>query len=122
MKHASPSAFRTALEARLLAHSRTRGLSLDRLRKQVIFERILSRLLVVAPDRWILKGGFALDLRLGTHARPTKDVDLSRQDNVEHATSDMIAAQSTDLGDYFQFVVQRTAALDSLLKGAAVRY
>src|SRR5260370_34743843 len=122
MKHASPSAFRTALEARLLAHSRTRGLSLDRLRKQVIFERILSRLLVVAPDRWVLKGGFALDLRLGTHARPTKDVDLSRYDDVEHATADMVAMQSTDLADYFQFAVQRIEALDTQLEGVAVRY
>jgi predicted nucleotidyltransferase component of viral defense system len=97
-----------ALEARLLAHLQATGLSLNRLRKQVVFYRILSRLLVVAHDRWILKAGFALDLRLGTHARPTKDVDLSRHDDVEHATADMVAAQSTDLGDYFQFAIQRT--------------
>jgi len=92
------------------------------LRKQAVFDRILARLLVVAPERWILKGGFALDLRLGTHARATKDVDLARRDDVEHATADMVAAQNTDVGDYFQFVVERTDALDALLEGAAVRY
>jgi hypothetical protein len=122
VRYATATAFRTALEARLLAHSPATRLSLDRLRKQVVFERILARLLVVAPDRWILKGGFAPDVRLGTHARPTKDVDLSRHDDVEHATADMVAAQSTDVGDYFQFVVERTEALDDLLEGAAVRY
>jgi hypothetical protein len=34
----------------------------------------------------------------------------------------MVAAQSTDLGDYFQFAIQRTEALDNQLEGAAVRY
>jgi len=34
----------------------------------------------------------------------------------------MVAAQSTDLGDYFQFAVQRTEALDNQLEGVAVRY
>jgi predicted nucleotidyltransferase component of viral defense system len=110
------------LEARLLAHSKTTGLSLVRLRKQVVFERFLARLQVAAPDRWILKGGFALDLRLGVHARPTKDVDLGRHDDENATTVDMIAAQVVDIGDYFQFQVERTAALDELIEGSAVRY
>jgi len=33
-------------------------------RKRVAFDRLLARLIAVAPGRWILKGGFALDLRL----------------------------------------------------------
>lgn len=84
-------------------HSKATGLSLVRLRKQVVFGRFLTRLQVAAPDRWILKGGFALDLRLGGHARPTKDVDLGRHDDENAATADMIATQSLYVGDYFQF-------------------
>jgi nucleotidyltransferase AbiEii toxin of type IV toxin-antitoxin system len=122
VRYATAVGFRTGLEARLLTHSTATGLSLVRLRKQVVFERLLARLLVVASNRWILKGGFALDLRLGIHARPTRDVDLGRRDDEHQATLDMIAAQSVAVGDYFQFVVERTAALDELIEGSAVRY
>lgn len=122
MRYATPAVFRTALEARLLVHSKATSLTLDRLRKQVVFERLLARLLVAAPDRWVLKGGFALDLRLGTRARPTKDLDLARGDDVEQATADLLAAQAVDLGDYFVFAVERSEELDDVLEGAAVRY
>jgi hypothetical protein len=110
------------VETRLLAHSRATSLSLDRLRKQVVFERLLARLVVAAPNRWVLKGGFALDLRLGARARSTKDIDLARRDDVEHATADLLAAQAIDLGDYFVFVVERTNDLVDAFEGAAVRY
>jgi hypothetical protein len=70
----------------------------------------------------VLKGGFALDLRLGTRARPTKDLDLARGDAVEQATVDLLPAQATDIGDYFVFAVERSEDLDDVLEGAAVRY
>lgn len=63
MKYASAEALRDALEARLGERAR-KGESIGRLRKQVAFERLLRRLQQVAPDVWLLKGGFALDLRL----------------------------------------------------------
>jgi hypothetical protein len=122
MRYATPAAFRTALEARLLAHSKATSHTLDRLRKQVVFERLLARLLVAAPGRWVLKGGFALDLRLGTRARPTRDLDLARGDTVEQATADLLTAQALDIGDYFVFAVERSDDLDDVLEGAAVRY
>ncbi len=105
MRYATPAAFRTALEVRLLAHSKATSLSLDRLRKQVVFERLLARLLVAAPDRWVLKGGFALDLRLGARARPTRDLDLARGDAVEQVTADLLTAQAMDIEDHFVFAV-----------------
>lgn len=71
-----------------------------RLRKLVVFERLLARLLIVAPDRWLLKGALALDLRLGARSRTTKNMDLARYDDEEAATADLLAAQSVDLGDY----------------------
>lgn len=71
-------AFRTALEQRLLEQSRRSAVSLVRLRKAVAFDRLLGRLLVAAPGRWVLKGAVALDFRMGERTRTTKDMDLVR--------------------------------------------
>jgi hypothetical protein len=122
VRYTTAAAFRTALEQRLLAAARQRDIPLVRLRKLVAFERLLARLRVVAPDRWILKGAVALHLRLGARFRSTKDMDLGRWDNERAATDDFIAAQQVDLGDYFRFTVEKSAKLDELLEGTAVRY
>lgn len=122
MRYATATAFRTALEERLLALSRQRGLPLVRLRKLVAFERLLARLIVAAPDRWVLKGALAFHFRLAARFRTTKDMDLGRWDDERAATDDLVAAQYVELGDHFRFAVERTAKLDQLLEGAAVRY
>jgi len=122
MKYATPGAFRTALEQRLLTTAREADLPVIRLRKLVVFERLLARLLIVAPDRWLLKGALALDLRLGGRSRTTKDMDLARYDDEEAATADLLAAQAVALGDYFTFAIERTGRLDAAIEGAAVRY
>jgi Nucleotidyl transferase AbiEii toxin, Type IV TA system len=122
MKYATPGAFRTALERRLLDAARHTGLPVVRLRKLVVFDRLLARLLAVAPDRWLLKGALALDLRLGARSRTTRDMDLARQDDDAAATADLLAAQALDLGDYFTFAIERTGRLDAAFEGAAVRY
>ena len=92
MRYASAAAFRQALETRLLALSRSQGSSLVRLRKEVAFDRLLARLLIAAPGRWVLKGGLAFDYRFGTRARTTKDMDLAGAAGEEVATSDLLAA------------------------------
>ena len=122
MRYATAGAFRAALEQRLLAIARQRGVPLVRLRKLVAFERLLARLMAVAPDRWILKGAMAFHFRLAARFRTTKDMDLGRWDDERAATDDLVAAEQVDLGDHFRFVVERTAKLDHLLEGAAVRY
>ncbi len=90
MRYKSGAAFRQALEQRLLARSRETGTSLVRLRKAVVFDRLLARLMVAAPGRWVLKGALALDFRLGERTRTTKDMDLVRNDNETAATSDEV--------------------------------
>jgi hypothetical protein len=122
MRYATAGAFRTALERRLLTITQQAGTPLVRLRKLVVFDRLMARLLVVAPDRWILKGALALDFRLGDTFRTTKDLDLGRQDSEAAATADFLAAQAVDLGDYFSFAIVKAGRLDSELEGAAVRY
>lgn len=122
MRYGSASAFRTALETRLLEHSRRSGLSLVRLRKSVVFSRLLARLLAVAPDRWVLKGGLAMDYRFGTRVRTTKDMDLASIGDEEVAAEDLIAAQGVALGDFFNFEINRTGQLDEMDGALAVRY
>ena len=122
MRYGSAAAFRQALEARLRTVSRDQGTSLARLRKAVASDRLLARLVAAAPGRWVLKGGLALDYRFGAAARPTRDVDLAMPAGEEAATGDLLAAAALDLGNFFAFTLERTARLDQLLEGSAVRH
>lgn len=106
MKYASAAAFRAALEQRLLTTAQQSGMPLARMRKLVVFDRLLARLLVVAEGRWVLKGAVGLNFRLGAQARTTQDLDLARRDGTEATTADFLAAQQRDLGDYFVFAVE----------------
>lgn len=106
MRYASAEALRDALETRLGERARA-GQSITRLRKRVAFERLLCRLQQVAPGRWLLKGGFALELRLADRARATKDIDLDWSIDDEAATEALIDAARLDLGDYFEFRLER---------------
>lgn len=73
MKYQDAPAFRQALERRLKERAAGEGARLARDRKRVAFDRLLARLVAVAADAWVLKGGFALDLRLTERARMTPD-------------------------------------------------
>jgi hypothetical protein len=88
----------------------------------VVFDRLLARLLIVAPDRWILKGGVALDYRLGDRARTTRDLDLARQDSESEATTDLLAVQKLELDDFFNFVIRKTTTFDTAMEGSAIRF
>lgn len=76
MNYSSSTSFRRALEDRLRSQSLQTGVLLVRLRKMVVFDRLLARLIQDQPDDWVLKGGLALQLRLGNQARTTKDIDV----------------------------------------------
>ena len=52
------------------------SLDLQRLRRQAAFGRFLARLLQHAQTDWVLKGGYAVELRFHT-ARATKDLDFT---------------------------------------------
>lgn len=121
-KYRTAAGFRMALERHLTEHARLAGVPAGRVRKAVMFERLLARLQIVAPDRWLLKGALALDFRFGTRARATNDMDLARADDAERATADLMAAAAYGAGDYFRFIVQQTDRLDVLEDATAVRY
>ena len=115
MTYDSPQALRTALEHRLLATSRESGVALDRLRRRVLFERVVSRIEVAEPGLWVLKGGMALEVRLSDAARLTKDIDVGLRDSVASPADlheRLIDALSNDpFNDRFTFEVSEPAAL-----------
>jgi hypothetical protein len=111
MSYESARALRAALEQRLKDQA-TKGGNLDaalfgRLRKRVAFERFLVRLKDVAPEGWLLKGGFALELRLGDIARTTKDIDIDWALSESQALSFLRRAAAHDIGDFFRFRLER---------------
>ena len=75
-KYASAAALRNALEERLRKTARNENTDIMRLRRQVAFDRLLARLFHGRTGNMLLKGGYALELRL-ERARATKDIDLS---------------------------------------------
>jgi hypothetical protein len=104
--YTNSTSFRRALEDRLRNPSLQTGVPLARLRKMVVFDRLLMRLVHDRPDAWVLKGGLALQLRLGNQARTTKDMDVllavppDRADDIHQA---LVRAALLDVGDWFQF-------------------
>ena len=75
-KYATAAAFRRALEDRLQDIARKEAVDLQRLRRQVAFDRLLTRLFQAGRPPalpWVLKGGYAMELRIDA-ARTTKDI------------------------------------------------
>jgi hypothetical protein len=122
MKYTSAAAFRQALDQRLKNEAASSGLGVGRLRKRVAFELFLRRLLVVAPDRWVLKGALALDFRLAITTRATKDIDLGREDDEQAAIHDITAAQQLALDDFFTFAATKADELDGTDEFSAIRF
>jgi hypothetical protein len=110
MNYNSSTSFRRALEDRLRTQSLQTSVPLVRLRKMVVFDRFLVRLIQDQPDAWVIKGGLALQLRLGNQARTTKDIDVllrlphDEQLDIHQA---LVRAALLDLEDWFQFEVER---------------
>lgn len=118
MRYQDATAFRQALEQRLKDRANGNGAPLVRDRKRVAFDRLLARLLAVAHRRWLLKGGFALDLRLAERARSTKDVDIEWRAGEEELLDALLDAASHDAGDFFEFAIERAGVPEDRLGGS----
>ena len=105
-KYATGLALRTALEERLKRVAREEGVDLQRLRRQVAFDRFLARLFPGAGAEWILKGGYAMELRFQT-ARATRDLDFSvrtaRSSSGDGLVKQLQDAGARDAGDFFHY-------------------
>ena len=78
-QYETAKAFRTALETRINSTHKANGTPIGRIRKQISFDRLLARLFAQKPSPWLLKGGYAMQLRL-VNSRATKDIDLAMRD------------------------------------------
>lgn len=111
--YADASRFRQALDERLKTIAKQEHTSINDLHRQVVFDRFLARL---DPERFVLTGGYSLELRL-PKSRSTTDIDLYIRDQ------DLVAAAKgqqrqailfalrqqaeNDMHDYFSFEVER---------------
>jgi hypothetical protein len=112
--YSSANAFRTALESRLNGLAKEQGIDVQRLRRQVSFDRLLARIFASKRPGWYLKGGYALELRL-PFPRSTKDVDLSvtsyelitlpSKEQSSALLENLREAAAIQLSDYFYFDV-----------------
>ena len=66
----SAAAFNASLEAHLRKRAAERGVPYATLQLKFVIERLLARLFRAADPGWLLKGGFALELRYGWGNRP----------------------------------------------------
>jgi len=132
-KYATAAAFRRALEDRLQGIAVKEGVDLQRLRRQVAFDRLLARLFQAKHPLalpWVLKGGYAMELRIRT-ARTTKDIDLTlrsvsclreKRDDKKHRALlekfQEVVAVSAD--DFFAFTIEEAISeLDAAPQGGA---
>ena len=109
--YSTAGAFRRAREDRLKRIAHEEGVDVNRLRRQVAFDRLLARLFQPAQAPWVLKGGYALELLFDT-ARATIDIDLTLPDldMTGGQSSDVIRemlqqAAGTSVDDWFEFTV-----------------
>ena len=107
--YATPQAFRSALEARLRLMAQQRGIDLRRLYRWVAFERLLARLFAHALPPWVLKGGYALELRFDDRARATLDLDLTVPDPAGWAQAVGVDAQASWTAFSYAYLQQAAA-------------
>ena len=105
-----------AIEARLNQRARADGVEVNRLRRGFVFERIMARLEGAEPGAWVVKGGMALEWRLGKRARGTRDLDLvlrGRAVSVAELRDRLVDLLAEDRGeDRFLFEVGPAQPLD----------
>lgn len=115
MRYATAAALRAALDQRLVTEANTSGTDIARLRRRVTFERLLVRFALVDGERWVLKGGAAVEVRMTDRARTTKDIDLAAR-HTEATDADVREALvdvflSDPQGDFFEFRLDKFRAL-----------
>ena|SRR5215831_3833827 len=124
----SAADFRRSLEDRLRDIARKEAVDLQRIRREVAFDRLLVRLFRgQRPDKlpWALKGGYAMELRIRS-ARATRDIDLAfRVADPADAADDTLLqklqeAAAVDVNDFFVYIIgEPIADLDAAPYGGS---
>jgi hypothetical protein len=117
-------AFRQSLDERLRQAAKARSVTVNSLRLKLLMERLLARLFAESESPWLLKGGYAMELRFRPRGRATKDIDLSfAASGSTRSSPTQIAAvrqvlrvsATRDLGD---FLVYRVGEAGRLIEAA----
>jgi len=128
-RYGSARAFRQALESRLKRLAEAENADIQRLRRQVAFDRLLARIFLGGDRGWALKGGYALELR-STASRTTRDIDLTlmhptslpmpEASITERLLEELREKTARDLGDFFKFLIgQPTMDIDAAPYGGS---
>ena len=121
LPYVNAAAFRQALLTRLKLEATVRGVSMQSLQQRLLMERMLVRLFRSKETPWVLKGGFALDLRFRPQVRATRDLDLgvrnvTDEDNLRDCLE---TAMIEDPGDFLKFTLGRSSLAN---EGKAIRF
>jgi predicted nucleotidyltransferase component of viral defense system len=118
-RYHSPAAFRRALDDRLKTAARRQGIPFNALRRQFVLECYLARVFSLPEDRWVLKGGTGLAVRI-PGARHSRDLDLcNTATNTELSTcvEELAAAGRSASRDPFVFDITRKTELTGIAEG-----
>jgi Nucleotidyl transferase AbiEii toxin, Type IV TA system len=116
LTYETAAGLRQAVDARLNARAKAEHVDVNRLRRGLVFERVMARLDAGEPGEWVVKGGMVLEWRLGGRARATRDLDLVRRGQavagpqLRERLVDLLAVDAQD--DRFTFEIGPPQALD----------
>ena len=106
----TPAGRRTSLLFRMANAAREAGAVPRRIHLTLAIDRLLARLLVAAPGQWVVKGGYANQLRRPDDARFTEDLDLRIEAAIETAPELLASGFAVDLADDFSYEVAASPA------------
>lgn len=107
---ATPAGRRARLLVRMSNAAREAGVVPRRVHLVVAIDRLLLRLLQAGPGQWVVKGGYANQLRRPDDARFTEDLDLKIDAAIEAAPELLASGFAVDLGDDFSYEVATSPA------------
>ncbi len=113
--------FERALTDRIANAAASSPHGVAEIRRQFAYGRLLARVFITQPQRWVLKGATGLLARLPLQARHSIDVDLYYEGEIGAALTALRDAAEADLGDFFTFDIQRGASLGDATAGVQVR-
>lgn len=112
----TPNAFKQALKSKVKERARQSGRPFNRMLQIVLFERFLARVYAALGDAVILKGGFAMELRM-QQARTTRDIDMRVEGDINELVEDLRKAVTKQGKDYLTFDLSDEADFEEMLGG-----
>ena len=107
---------------RMANAAREAGVVPRRIHLVVAIDRLLVRLLQATPGQWVVKGGYANQLRRPDDARFTEDLDLRIGAAIETAPELLASGFAVDVGDDFSYDVASPPARLEGPPGGGLRF